>query len=297
MVRRKLECVHCVLKAVKLDLIVVAGQALFMGAMGFLGGSVALHAFALQFVGDLLAKSVNFVGVRASLRPPTEEYPYGYGKIQFLTSLFVGVALLAGSVSFMAYNIIHLHEGLVVAPSMLAVVSAVITGSVCELMYRYMSCVGRENNNLVITAAAWDNRNDALSALVILFGIGAAKLGMTWADHLAALAVSVLVIRAGTRIVSDAVRGLLDGSAPGHVLMEVGEVVDTFPEVLKKLDFRGRRLGDTWELDLRLGVDEGLSVTRLHLLETELIQRIYQHVPHMGHIHCSFVPYFEEMEG
>ncbi|MBF0133133.1 MAG: cation transporter [Magnetococcales bacterium] len=295
--RRKPECVHCVLKAVNLDLMVVAGQALFTGAMGFLGGSVALHAFALQFMGDLLAKSVSFVGVRASLRPPTEAYPYGYGKIQFLTSLFIGLALLAGAVSFMSYNVIHLHEGLVGAPSPLAIVSAMITGAVCELMYRYMSCVGRENNNLVITAAAWDNRSDALSALVIVLGIGVANLGVTWADHLAALAVSVLVIRAGTRIVSDAVRGLLDESAPGHVLKEVGEVVDTFPEVLKKMDFRGRRLGDTWELDLRLGVDEKLSVTRLHQLETELIQRIYQHVPHMGHVHCSFVPYYEELEG
>ncbi|MBF0146043.1 MAG: cation transporter [Magnetococcales bacterium] len=288
--RRKPECVDCVFKAAKLDLAVVAGQALFTGAIGFLTGSVALHAFALQFVGDLLAKSVSFIGIRASIRPPTEDFPYGYGKIQFLTALFVGLALLLGAVSFMAFNVIHLHEGMVSAPSGLAIPGTLLTAAVCELMYRYMSCVGRENNNLVITAAAWDNRNDALSALAILVGVVASKLGATWADHLAALAVSLLVIRAGLVIVTDAVKGLLDVTAPEHVLHEVEEVVGMVPEIRDRIDFRSRRLGDTWELDLRLGVDEGLSVTRLHQLEIELIHQIYQHVPHTGHVHVSFVP-------
>ncbi|HIJ83717.1 MAG TPA: cation transporter [Magnetococcales bacterium] len=291
---QKPECVECVLKAAKMDLIVVAGQALFTGAVGFLAGSVALHAFALQFLGDLLAKSVNFWGIRASIRPATKDFPYGYGKIQFLTALFVGLALLAGSVSFMSYNVIHLHEGMVSVPSGLAIVGAMLTGVVCELMYRYMSCVGRENNNLVITAAAWDNRNDALSALLILLGVVATQLGALWADHLAALGVSILVIRAGLVIVTDAVKGSLDVRAPEHVLKEVEKVVDTLPEIKRKMDFRGRRLGDTWELDLRLGVDEGLSVTRLHRLEIELIHRIYQKVPHTGHVHVSFVPFLEE---
>lgn len=285
------------LKAAKLDLVVVGGQALFTGAIGFLAGSVALHAFALQFMGDLLAKSVNFLGIRASIRPPTEDFPYGYGKIQFMTALFVGLALLFGSVTFMAYNVIHLHEGMVSVPSGLAILGVLLTGGVCELMYRYMSCVGRENNNLVITAAAWDNRNDALSAMVILLGVVMANFGAAWADHLAALGVSLLVIRAGFVIVTDAVKGLLDARAPEHVLKDVEAVVDTLPDIRRKMDFRGRRLGDTWELDLRLGVDAGLSVTHMHRLEIELIHRIYQEVPHTGHVHVSFVPCSLDQEG
>ncbi len=287
---RKLTCGDCVMKSVRLDLAVAAGQAVFNGALGSLAGSVALHAFALQFLGDLLGKSVNYLGIRASIRPADADFPYGYGKIQFLTALFVGLVLLVGSISFMYYNIIHLHEGKVAAPSGLAIVGTLLTGAVCEVMHRYMSCVGRENNNLVITAAAWDNRNDALSALAILLGVVAAWLGMTWADHLVALVVSLLVMRAGLMIVTDAVKGLLDARAPEHILKEVEEIVDFLPEVRCKKSLRGRRLGDTWELDIVLGVDQGLSVTQLHHLESNLIKQIYQQISHIGHVHVSFIP-------
>ncbi|MBF0423326.1 MAG: cation transporter [Magnetococcales bacterium] len=276
--------------SVRLDLAVVAAQAVFNGSIGFLAGSVAVHAFALQFIGDLMAKGVNYLGLRASFRPPDANFPYGYGKVQFLTAMFVGMALLAGSVSFMAYNVIHIHEGKMEMPSALAIAGMLVTAATCEIMYRYLSCVGRENNNLVITAAAWDNRNDALSAMVVLLGVVASRLGAVWADHVVALVVSLLVIRAGLVIVTDAVKGLLDARAPAHILAEVADVVNDFPEILHKNDFRGRRLGDTWELDLSLRVDAGMSVNRLHHLEAELMQRIYQRVPHTGHIHIRFIP-------
>ncbi|MBF0626530.1 MAG: cation transporter [Magnetococcales bacterium] len=288
--KRAPDCGACLQQAARLDLLVALGQTLFSAGMGFLSGSMALHAFALQSLGDMLTKTANLLSIRTARRPPSPNFPYGYGKIQFLSAFFIGVSLLLGALFFQYENLSHLNQGMVEVPGRLGILAALVSGLVCEIMYSYMDCVGRENNNLAITASAWDNRSDALSSLAALAGILLANLGFPWADHLAALGVSLLVIRTGFRITSTAARGLLDAVVPTEVLSQVRVMVAETPEILECLALRGRPMGDHWEIDLQVAVAGTLTTEQTHRVENTLINRIVREVKHTGHVHISFVP-------
>ncbi|MBF0357575.1 MAG: cation transporter [Magnetococcales bacterium] len=270
------------------------GIACFLTAfcffMGFITGSAGLHAMALQELADIVGKGVNWLSVIAAKKPPTPRFPYGYGKLQFLSALVMGSMLSFGAASFIFYNVNHISNELVEAPSPFSIIAAILVGLTGEITYRVMDCVGNRNNNLAILAAATDNRLDALSALMVLVGAILANMGWFAADHLAALAVALLVIRVGLHIMTEAIHGLLDIGPPDEIMALVRatcinvEVVDSIKNI------RGRRLGDSYEFDVSLFVSGDLTVYETAEVKALVSDKIYNAVRHTEHIHISLYP-------
>lgn len=266
------------------------GLALFKTVLGVLTGSMALQAHSLHSFGDFLTKGINLASVKVSSRPASARFPYGYGKIQFLSANFIGVSLMLGALAMLWSNISHLGAGHVQTPTFWAIFGALISAGTAELMHRYLSCVGRQVNSPAILAAAADNRGDVYSSLAVLAGIVLSILGWASADHLAAILVSFLVFRIGAIIAWDSIHGLMDGSVPPHQIENIRRLMaDHHPE-LGIVDLRGRRMGEAWEVDLVLSIPTEMTIAECHSLEERLEQGIAREEPHARHVRIRFVP-------
>ncbi|MEI6986397.1 MAG: magnetosome biogenesis CDF transporter MamB [Rhodospirillaceae bacterium] len=288
--RKKVLCRDCRDAAAWTDLLTALALAVFKNLLGALTGSMALQAHALHSFADFLTKSINLASIRLSSQPPTRLFPYGFGKVQFLSANFIGVSLIAGSLAFLWHNITHVSNGDLVPPLPIALVGAIVSALTAELMHRYLSCVGRRNNSPAILAAAADNRGDALSSLAVLAGISLSLLGWLVADHLAAILVSFLVLRVGVRVAWSSINGLMDGSVPDEVLERARLIAVAHDGVLGVDDLRGRRMGETWSLDLRLKIDSVCTAAQAHVLAESLKQSIVQQLHHASDVHIAFVP-------
>ena len=272
------------------DLLTALGLAVFKYLLGVLTNSMALQAHALHSVADFLTKSVNLASIILSNKPSTKLFPYGYGKIQFLSANFIGVSLTIGSLAFLWYNVHHVTDGRVEAPLPGALIGAMVSAATAEIMHRYLSCVGRRNNSPAVLAAAADNRGDALSSLAVLAGVALSLLGWRVADHLAAILVSLLVLRVGLTVAWNSIHGLMDGSIGSAVLEQVHEIAASHAGVLKVDGIRGRRMGETWALDLCLTVPATMSAAESHALAEALRRRVVGRLHHVADIHIAFVP-------
>src|SRR5580700_10470193 len=64
---------------------------------GLMGHSTAVVADGLESVGDVFASGIVLLGLTLAARPPDWNHPYGHGRIETVTGLFVGFMLaLAG---------------------------------------------------------------------------------------------------------------------------------------------------------------------------------------------------------
>jgi divalent metal cation (Fe/Co/Zn/Cd) transporter len=71
------------------------------------------------------------------------------------------------------------------APSALAVVAATASIVVKELLYQITASVGIKHNSQVVLANAWHHRSDAISSVMALGGIVAARAGLAALDPIA----------------------------------------------------------------------------------------------------------------
>ncbi|MEO5340884.1 MAG: cation diffusion facilitator family transporter [Magnetococcus sp. MYC-9] len=284
------KCRDCRVEAVWWDLFVALGDSLFMALLGWITGSMALHGQALLSLGDFFNKGVTLLSIKTAAKPPSRRFPYGFGKIQFLSAALVGITLLLGSVLFIYDNLQSIHQGVLVVPSMLALSGPVLSMIASLVMYRYLLCVSEHFNNLALTAAAMDNRQDMYATAALLLGILFSIIGWPVADHAAAILVSLFTIQIGFSIANRAVHGLLDGSIPARVLRQIRSVTLQVPGVLGVTRLRGRMLGESWEIDLQILVDGALPTHDTHQTALLVRQAILHQVRYTESVHISLLP-------
>ncbi len=288
--RPRSHCRQCANEAARLDFLVTLAEALFSMLMGWMTGSAGLHALALLTGGDILSKAINWFAVLASHKPPTTRFPYGFGKLQFLSALFIGILLIGGATFFFLHNIQDMQSGLLQRAGGVAIFSALLLSASSWLMYRIMICTANHNNNPALLAAAMDNQVDAWSSMMVLIGAVLTHFDFLLADRMMALLVALLVVKLGLQIVRDAVQGLLDMGLPRAVHAQIRALCQATPQVVAIRRLRGRRVGSAYEVDIELEVPGAISINDAQEVKNGLALAIKAKVRHMESVQVVFSP-------
>jgi len=287
--KSKEECAACLIEAVKLDLIASLCQIVFKSLVAQLTGSVSLGVSSLVSLGDFITKIIAMASIKIARLPPSSRFPYGYGKIQFLSSMIIGLALMAGAVIILVDNIWLVEQAHSAPPSLLALLAVIISALASEILYRYLFCVGTRNKNSSLLTAAMDSRLDSVSGVIVFIGIACSHLGFEDADYWAAVLISFIVFYVGGKIFYEALKSLLDISIPEEVIEQIYKISRRTSGVVEVEYCRARSLGETWELNLQIAVDQDLSSQKIKHLNESLRQDIQQSQtqPHFSFIQIS----------
>lgn len=180
-------------------------------------GSVALLGDALHNLSDVSTSLVVFVGFRASRKPASERYPYGYERAEDLAGIGVALVIWASALVAGAESILKLvhHGGTEHVGWGIAAAAVGVAGN--QLVARYKLVVGRRIHSATLVADAKHSWLDALSSAGAMLGLIGVAIGLGWADAVAGLAVTALICRVGFDVSTDIVRRLLDGVDPSIV--------------------------------------------------------------------------------
>lgn len=243
----------------------------FKFVAGITAHSSAMIADAVHSLSDFVTDIVVIAFVRISGKPQDEDHEYGHGKYETFATALIGAALLivgigiftdsaSGIVGFMLGE--HLE-----APGMLAFVAALVSVLSKEAVYRYTVIKGRRLNSKAVIANAWHHRSDALSSIGTMAGIGGAIfLGDTWRvlDPLAALVVSLFVIRVAWQLVKPSIDELLEKSLPKEMEDTITAVILSFKGVRSPHHLRTRYIGNTIAIEVHIRLDGSMTLSEAH---------------------------------
>ncbi|RJX24164.1 MAG: cation transporter [Dethiobacter sp.] len=269
-------------RAIFLNIVINLSLALFKGFIGYFSRSQAMLADAFNSGGDLLVNFVVLTGLKTAHRPADEEHPYGHGKAETLAQNGVGLLIMATGLFLAISSLKSLGTILTEPPGSFALVAAIISLVIKEILFRYMWILGKKVNSRALLANAWDHRSDVFSSLAVLTGIGGARLGsylgypfLYYLDSLAGVLVSMLIIYTGMSIMKDAGNELMDGMCSPETMKEITSIARGVPRVKEIQQVRVRGSGPCLLVDLEIGVDGFLSVEEghdvAHALEEKLL--------------------------
>ncbi|MBQ2753149.1 MAG: cation diffusion facilitator family transporter [Firmicutes bacterium] len=113
--------------------------------------------------------------------------------ILFITAIGIGIGGISALIS-----------GNGDIPGRSAVLSIAVSAAIKEKMYRYTLKTAQKISNTALMADAWHHRSDALSSLASLAGVLGARLGLSFLDPIAAIAVCGMIIKAAKDIYTSA---------------------------------------------------------------------------------------------
>lgn len=254
-----------------IGLVVNTVLTLFKYAAGFLGGSAAMIADATHSLTDLVTDIVVILGFRIVRKPADETHDYGHGKVEALLAGLCGITLVAAGFGIFwsgTHAIWHHFTGQEIRrPGMIAFAAAVISVVSKEWLYRYTIDWGRKLNSNAVIAKAWDHRSDAFSSIGTTVGIGGALfLGESARilDPLAAVIVSVFIVRAALPILKECMDELLEASLCEESEKALENLILSVEGIRGTHKLRTRKIGSVIAIDVHVLMDESLSLVEAH---------------------------------
>lgn len=255
---------------------VSAALAVIKIAAGLMGNSTAVVADGLESVGDVIASGFVLLGLTLAAKPPDEEHPYGHGRIETLTGLLIGLVLTAAGVLISGMSFEHLGQprqplaSYVVWPLL---VSALAKGALASLKFHY----GHKLRSDALTADAWHDTVDILSALVALTAVALAlwdPLRFPNADRYGGMVVGLIVIFAGVNVARDTALQLMDTMPDPKRMSEIRAAATTVNGVRGVEKCFARKTGLRYHVDLHLEVDPDMTVRASHEIAHQVQVRI-----------------------
>lgn len=238
---------------------------------GFVGKSSAMVADAVHSLSDFISDVIVLVFVKIAGKPKDSGHDYGHGKFETLATMIIGLLLIGAGIGLMINGIEtvirSINGELLERPTMLALIVAIVSIISKEWLYRYTLRTGKKYDSQAVIANAWHHRSDAVSSLGTLIGIsGAMFLGDKWRilDPIAAIVVSVLIIKSGYDIVKPCISELLEASLPEDKEKEIVSLVTKVPGIVYVHNLRTRRIGNGIAVDLHAKMDGGITLSEAH---------------------------------
>lgn len=264
---------------------------------GILGHSSALVADAVHSLSDFVTDVIVVIFVKISGKPEDEDHRYGHGKYETLATVLIGLALFAVGAGLLvdgATKISEVINGAVLpAPSIVALIAAVISICAKEILYRYTIRVGRKFDSQAVTANAWHHRSDAFSSIGTMVGVGGAIfLGGKWRilDPIAAVVVSAFIIKVAVGLIKPCLDELLERSLPAETEKRILDIIATFPEVTSPHHLRTRRIGNHIAIEVHLRMDGQTTLENAHSIATEVEKRLKEEFGPETHVGIHMEP-------
>lgn len=269
----------------------------FKFVAGLLGGSAAMIADAVHSLSDFITDVIVLLFVRLSSKPEDSDHDYGHGKYETLATSLIGLALLCVGIMIMyngACSIVSAIMGNPLPqPGMIALAAALVSIALKEWAYRFTARVGRKCESQAVIANAWHHRSDALSSIGTAVGIGGAiLLGEKWAvlDPIAAVVVSVFIIRTAWQLTKQSAGELLEQSLPAEMEREIEEIVAREPMTSEVHHLRTRRIGSHIAIEMHLRMPGDISLYESHLHATNIEQELRKRFGASTHIGLHVEP-------
>ena len=219
--------VLCGTVGIVLNILLFAGKWL----AGFLSGSIAITADAFNNLSDAGSSVLTLIGFHLSGQKPDQKHPFGPGRMEYISGLFVSVAILIMAVELIqssVHKLIH-PEAIEGSPLILAILMV----SVCVKVYMayYNKKIGKKINSAAMAATAADSMSETIATSAVLFSTVISMAAGVNLDGWCGLLVGVFILYSGVQALKDTVDPLL-GQAPDKALVEqIQSLVTSYPVV------------------------------------------------------------------
>lgn len=280
------------------------GLVLLKFAAGIAGRSGAMIADAVHSLSDFVTDIIVMVFIGISSKPRDSDHNYGHGKYETLATAIIGLVLCFVGLRLMwdggakIYGFFFLGEELQ-SPGYIALAAAIVSVVAKEILFRYTLAVGRRENSQSVVANAWHHRSDAFSSMGTALGIGGAVvLGPDWAvlDPVAAVAVSVFIIKVALRLFLPAINELLERSLPVETEGEILGIIMMTPGVSDPHNLRTRRVGNNYAIEVHVRVGGEMPVSEAHELTKLIETRLRERYGEDTHVNIHVEPIKEGVE-
>lgn len=261
--------------------------SVFKFLAGIIAHSNAMISDAIHSASDVFSTIVVIIGIKLASKESDKEHPYGHERLECVAALLLSMVLFITGLGIgkeALKDILKGNYSNLEVPGALALVAAVVSIVVKEVMFWYTRHYAKKIDSSALMADAWHHRSDALSSIGALIGIGGAIMGFPIMDSIASMVIFGFIAKAAYDIFKDAVDKMVDRSCDEETEKELYDCIMKNKEVIDIDLLQTRIFGNKIYVDIEIGVDGSYTLQKAHDIAEEVHDEIEQNFPKVKHI-------------
>ena len=243
---------------------------------GLLAGSVALISDAVNNITDSSSSLITIIGTKIAGRDATAAHPFGFGRIEYLTSMIIGIIVtVTGFETFITSikQIVHPSE---VSYSLVTVVVIIVTMIAKIILGTYTENVGKKVDSGALKASGADSKNDALISLVTLISAGIFLISHFSIDAWAGALISVFIIKTGVEVLLETLSKLLGEKADEQMAAGIIKMISESEVIGDPHDLVINNYGPEMHTgSVNVEIDAGLTIDDVYPVIRDIQANVY----------------------
>ena len=207
---------------------------LFIGKFiaGAISHSIAITADAFNNLSDAGSSIITLIGFKMAGQKPDSDHPFGHGRIEYISGLFVSVLIL-----FMGVELLKSSVSKIITPTELTfspviLVILLVSVLVKGYMFCYNRSYGRKIDSQAMLATATDSFSDMLATSVVLISTVISHYSGFSVDGWCGVLLGLFICYAGVNAAKDTISPLLGQAPDKEFVQRIQDLVMTHEEVI-----------------------------------------------------------------
>ena len=249
--------------------------ATFKAIIGVLSSSIAIVLDAVNNLSDVMSSLITIIGTKLAKKRPDKKHPYGYGRVENLSTSLIAVIVLYAGVTSLAESVKKIISPPVPDYSAAAIIIVAAAVAVKILLGHYVKKKGESVNSDSLIASGKDALLDSvISAATLLAALIYLVFNIRTEAWLGAV-ISLVIIRSGLGILGESLSSIIGKRISSDLSKSIKEAVTSFPEVQGAYDLILHSYGpDLLIGSVHIEVPDTLSVAELDKLEHRITEKV-----------------------
>lgn len=253
---------------------------------GIIAQSGAMISDAVHSASDVFSTIIVIIGITISNKSSDKDHQYGHERLECVASVILAVILFLTGLSIGYTGVKKITSGhyeALAMPGMLALIAAVVSIVVKELMYQYTKRAAKQIRSDALMADAWHHRSDALSSIGAFIGIFGARLGYKVLDPIASVVICLFIAKAAYDIFKDSIDKMVDKSCDEETVLRIKDIVSSTEGVIAVDEVRTRLFGPKMYVDVEISCDGDMKLRDAHNIAENVHDRIEEQIGEVKH--------------
>ena len=242
--------------------------------IGLLASSIAIMSEGVNNASDALTSVLALIGTKLAGKHPDEKHPFGYGRIEYLTSLVIAVLILVTGVEMLTSSVKLVFAPEEMSISILSLIIIAVSALIKFFLGIYTIRMGKKADSSTLEAVGIDCRNDSFISVITISAVIFLVFRLS-IDAYVGIFTSLIIIKAGLEVLRDTVGDLLGRPGEKELANKLYKEIRSTDGILNAADMMLHNYGpDAYSGSVNVEIDQSKSVGDVYQFLHELQLRI-----------------------
>ncbi len=237
----------------------------------------SLFADGINTLCDFITDIIALVGTKISRKRPNKVHPFGYGRAEYISSLFIGILIITLGFWIIYNGITTTYE----KPSLLIINLLILVMAMKGLGIVYSAKIARKINSQLLITSVKESKMDLYSSIAVTLTVIVSQFSdkvpmFRYADKVTNIIIGAFVMWTAVKLIKDNIISLIGGvDCDEKKIMAIKEIVAKNKEV-SNIDVSLMKYGSYIKVYLTLSFNSNLNLNQLMKMERKIKKSLFK---------------------